>query len=33
MEIGNVLKAAIFKSFLHLDYKNTQFHFFCDSAF
>ena len=27
MEIGNVSKAATFKSFLHLSYKNTQFLF------
>ena len=24
MEVGNITKAAIFKSFLHLSYKNTQ---------
>ena len=32
MEVGNITKSAIFKSFLHLSYKNTQ-SFFCDSAF
>ena len=24
MEVGNITKAAYFKSFLHLSYKNTQ---------
>ena len=24
MEVGNITKAATFKSFLHLSYKNTQ---------
>ena len=33
MEVGNTTKAAIFKSFLHLSYKNTQLLFFCDSVF
>ena len=32
MEIGNVTKAATFKSFLHESYKNTQLLFFV-SAF
>ena len=32
MEIGNIKKAATFKSFLHLSYKNTQL-LFCDRAF
>ena len=32
MEVGNITKAATFKSFLHLSYKNTQL-LFCDSAF
>ena len=32
MEVGNVTKAATFKSFLHLSYKNTQLLFY-DSVF
>ena len=28
MEVGNTTKAAIFKRFLHLSYKNTQLIFF-----
>ena len=27
MEVGNITKAANFKSFLHLNYKNTQLQF------
>ena len=27
IEAGNITKAATFKSFLHLSYKNTQLHF------
>ena len=34
MEIGNIAKAATFKSILHLSYQNTQLLFFvCDSVF
>ena len=32
MEVGNITKAAIFKSFIHLSHKNTQL-LFCDKAF
>ena len=32
MKIGNVSKAATFKSFFHQSYKNTQL-LFCDSSF
>ena len=32
MEVGNITKAATFKGFLHLSYKNTQL-LFCDSDF
>ena len=32
VEVGNIAKAATFKSYLHLSYKNTQW-LFCDSAF
>ena len=32
MEVGNITKAATFKSFLHLNYKNKQL-LFCDSGF
>ena len=28
MKVGNITKAATFKSFLHLSYKNTQLLFF-----
>ena len=33
MEIGNVTKAAPFKSFLHKSYKNTQLLFFVTVLF
>ena len=33
MEVENITKAATFKSFLHLSYKNTQNTLFCDSVF
>ena len=29
MEVGNIAKAATFKSFLHLSYKSTNY-FFCE---
>ena len=32
MEIGNITKAANFKSFLHLNYKKHKITLFCDSA-
>ena len=32
LEVGNITKAANFKSFLHQSYKNTQL-FFYDSSF
>ena len=32
MKVGNITKAATFKSFLHLSYKTCNY-FFCDSAF
>ena len=32
IEVGNITKAATFKGFLHLSYKNTQL-LFCDSVF
>ena len=33
MEVGNITKAAAFKSFLHLSYKNTQILFFVTVLF
>ena len=33
MENGSATKAATFKCFLHVSYKNTQLLFFCDIAF
>ena len=30
-QVGNIVEAAIFSSFLYLNYKNTQL-LFCDSA-
>ena len=33
MEVGNVTKAATFKNFLHLSYKNTQLLFFVTVLF
>ena len=33
MEVGNITKAASFKSFLHLSYKNTQLLFFVTVLF
>ena len=33
MEVGNITKAATFKSFLHLSYKNTQLLFFVTVLF
>ena len=33
MEVGNITKAATFKSFVHLSYKCTKLLFFCDSVF
>ena len=33
MEVGNVTKAAIFKSFLHQSHKNTQLSFFATVLF
>ena len=33
MELGNITKAANFKSFLHLGYKNTQLLFLVDNTF
>ena len=32
MEVGKITKAATFKIFIHLSYKNTQV-LFCDNAF
>ena len=33
MEVGNITEVAIFKSFLHLSYKNTQLFFFVTVLF
>ena len=33
MEVGNITKAATFKSFLHLSYKNKQLVFFVTVLF
>ena len=33
MEVGNITKAATFKSFFHLSYKNTQLLFFVTVLF
>ena len=33
MEVGNITKAATFKSFFHLSYKNTQLLFFATVFF
>ena len=33
MEVGNITKAAAFKSFLHRSYKNTQIFILCGSTF
>ena len=32
MKVGNIIKAATFKTFLHLSHKNTQL-LFCVSVF
>ena len=33
MEVGNIIKAATFKSFLHLSYKNTKLLYFVTALF
>ena len=33
MEVGNITKASTFKSFNHLNYKNTQLLFFATGLF
>ena len=33
MEVGNITKAATFKSFLHLSYKNTKLFYFVTVLF